>query len=167
MRTIYLLIVSFSISFYSLAQEKILDQCFVLVMESEDRSDLRNATFDLPFYAKRAVEGAAPEKIRHVMFDPKLPNGKGVAGLVVSSLRPYEYGEELKDNELAFFVLSWPNTTENVASFPAPNEDAISTDHFIIKEDLTLPAQLVEALDLSFSKLKAGKYQVSTIDFEY
>jgi len=167
MRTFYLLGFFFILWFHSFGQGEIIDLCFVVVLENNEISDLRKASFGLPFYAKRAVEGAKPEKIKHIMFNPAKTSSQGKNGLVVSSVRPYEFGEELKSNELAFFVMSWPETEPNVASFPTPNDLAVSTDHFIVNEDIALPEKLVHNLNLNYSTLKKGTYSLKAVEFEY
>lgn len=158
------------------SQEQLLNQCIVLELASDSKTDLRKATFDLPFAAMRASEENEKKIVPHYAFDILSTDSKEDMkgdGLSVISMRSYEYGEPLADNEIAFFVMEWPegygveSMGPMLASFPSINGEAVTTDHLIFEKSFTLSEKLVTQLGLASNQLGPGHYRIERMDIEY
>ena len=138
-----------------------------MVLEQTNSTDVHDAHTGFPFYAKSSNARNDKEDISHLYFVPDNPKPLEEEGLKVTSIRTYELGEELQENELAFFMYKWPETEKIVASFPNPENKTISTKYFVIENDIQLPTLLVDALSLNYSKLKSGCYPIMVKNFAY
>jgi len=170
--TVLLLLISCAVW----SQEELLNQCIVFVLDTETKTDLRAATFDLPFAAMRASEDNKKKIVPHYVFDIQSTGHKdrtASAGLSVVSMRSYEYGETLADNEIAFFIMKWPedygpeSMGPMLASFPSINGEAVTTDHLIFERALTLSEKLVSQLGLESNEIGPGVYPIEKMDIEY
>ncbi len=159
----------------SWSQEEILNQCVVFILEADVKSDVRSATFDLPFAAMSASKKNEKTKVPHFFFDVQSADtgGKSLSkGLKVVSIRNYEYGETLGDNEIAFFIMEWPASHRPkgmgpiLASFPSINGFDVLTDHFVFQHPIDLPEILVSQLKLDSNQIKPGKYSLVRVEVE-
>ena len=160
----------------SWAQEELLNQCFVFVLDTEMKTDLREATFDLPFAAMRRSKENEKKIVPHYAFDIQTADAEESTtgdGLSILSMRSYEYGEILADNEIAFFVMEWPESHRPkgmgpmLASFPSINGLPITTNHLVFNKSFELSDLMVSQLGLTSTTISPGKYRIEQMDIEY
>jgi len=156
-----------------IGQEELLNQCFVLTLDVTESSDLRKATFDLPFAAMRATPENKKKSIPHYFFDITTPADltDGIEdALSVVSIRTYVYGETLAANEISFFVMEWPEEMRPtgsgpvLASFPSINDHDVHTKNLHFAERLELPDLLVKQLSLDKKYIEIGRYTLYAHD---
>lgn len=169
----FLLFASFlTLSLY--AQEEILDMCMVFTIDTED-TELRKAAFDLPFPAGRS--GEEPTEIKHYYFPIGQPEGQPTITNVpiykISNVRPYEFGEECANNELAVLVaqydmdkeqfgpFSFPiDLTKVMASFPSMNDMEVPEIFLYVENNIILPGRFNTLTRGQLPEIKAGYYVV-------